>query len=325
MIYPNYECYIFCQWLLNSEYQRFSSARVQLISLIRNAANAGTPVSLHNWNQFVSVTGIYWQPFQVYYKLQPIVTAGTTYDPLTTAWLATVASPSIQTIYAVDTFFKQLRNDGNLLLDYLFLFAQDIQANANISLINPALYSATPHNSPTWAANLGYTGNGSNMYLSSNFNVSTNSSHYQLNSSMYGYYGRLNTTAGTKSSMGASDAANAALFIPNTGTSTFVGYMNSAASFSTTNRPTQGLLVYQRTSATSVTFSINGSTSFIGTNASTALPTTTDFFLAANNNGPAAFFDTNQVTCAFRGNGAINMVLFNSAVNTLMLNLGAHY
>ena len=62
-----------------------------------------------------------------------------------------------------------------------------------------------------------------------------------------------------------------------------------------------------------------------GTSASTVLSTNNDYILAYNNAGTPTGYAINQIACAYKGSGNINPVTFNSAVNLLMTNLGAHY
>ena len=101
-----------------------------------------------------------------------IVLDGVTLLPETKSWLAVLPSrPSAQVINAVNTFIRTCIADGNWqLLDRFWLFAQDIQANAVYSIVNPTSTACTQVNSPTWTQYQGYTGNGSNMYLNTNLN-----------------------------------------------------------------------------------------------------------------------------------------------------------
>jgi hypothetical protein len=231
----------------------------------------------------------------------------------------------LQTIYSVDVFFKQLRADGNLAIDYLFLFAQDQQANARISLFNPTLYNATEHNTPTWTANQGYTGNGSNMYLSLNFIDNTNGVNFASNNASMGCY--LRQSVGTTNKINFGTYAGNSTYI----SATFItGIFYANIQSSTYNSSigsvgTQGLFTSVRTGSTATQQWVNGLQVKTGTDASTGLNNIQDYVLAGNNGGTPAYYDTNQNAMIYKGSGALKQNLLNSAINLLMTNLGAHY
>ncbi len=54
-LYPNNECYLFCQWVLTSNYIRLTPGRSTVINNVSAAALAGTSVSQHTWNTFVNI------------------------------------------------------------------------------------------------------------------------------------------------------------------------------------------------------------------------------------------------------------------------------
>jgi hypothetical protein len=325
MIYPNYPCYLYCQWLLNSSYQRFSVSQTALINTISTAALAGSSVTTAQYNLFLYYTSPYYRTYEQWLAQQPATALPGSLDSLTTAWLASVTSPAAITTYAVDAFFKQLRADGNLALDYFFLFAQDNQANSRISIINPTLYSVTEHASPTWTSFRGYTGNASNMYLQANFNSSANGVNYTTNSGMFGVYARLLVAAGSKNVCGTNDNTyNEQLGLNNGGGVTYYS-SNNGLFPSTPYSNTQGLFVCNRTASNSFSLVRNGVVLATNSGVATGLCSKNDTFLAYNNNGSIQDFDNNQIACSFKGSGSINQVTFNSAVNLLMTNIGAHY
>jgi hypothetical protein len=106
-------------------------------------------------------------------------------DSATTAWIAAVVaaggsvSSGRQTI--VDDLIAGLKADGVWSkLDRLWLTATENTQSALIDLV--ATSTATPVNSPTFAANLGYTGsNASNKYIDSNLANNSGTGNYSLN------------------------------------------------------------------------------------------------------------------------------------------------
>ena len=63
MIYPNTDTAIFCDWLENSSYYRYSTSRVNLIAIIKAAAVGGTSVTMAQWNDFIRITGFNYPAF----------------------------------------------------------------------------------------------------------------------------------------------------------------------------------------------------------------------------------------------------------------------
>lgn len=79
--------------------------------------------------------------------------------------------------YLVDTLVRRLKISGVWYkLDAFYVFAATDSISALINWINPGTYNATLTNAPTFTANRGYTGNGSNAFIDSNFNPTTASS-----------------------------------------------------------------------------------------------------------------------------------------------------
>lgn len=69
MIYPNYLNIGFCDWLLNSSYNHWSVVRIELITLISDAAIAGTSVSQNDWNNFTRVFSPFWSAYSAQINL----------------------------------------------------------------------------------------------------------------------------------------------------------------------------------------------------------------------------------------------------------------
>ena len=119
-IYPNTQCANFCTWLIANSNIRLTPARKIQVQNVQTAANTGGYVTQLYFESFVAYTNRFYQQYMQYITQYPAAPQPTSYDAMTIAWLAVVSSPSQQTIYSVDAFFKQLRADGNLLLDYFF-------------------------------------------------------------------------------------------------------------------------------------------------------------------------------------------------------------
>lgn len=241
----------------------------------------------------------------------------------TKAWLAVLPSrPSQKTITAVNNFIRTCKADGNwTLLDRFWLYAQDKQVNVVYSIVNPTSTPCTEVNSPTWTQYQGYTGNGTNMYLNTNYIPSTNGVQYTLNSSSCGVYSRTNSsiaaydigaTNGTNATaMACKWSDNLAYFSINANTSVSVGVTNSLGLFSSSRVSATSLIGYQ-----------NGSNIVSGSPASVSVPTVSCFVLARNVSGVASNFSSRQISIAFVGGGGIDQLKFYNAVQTLKSQIG---
>lgn len=64
-IVPTAQTIQLCDWMLNSNYYRFSTARQNAITAIRTAALAGSSVTEHDWNQFIYIATPIISPYQL--------------------------------------------------------------------------------------------------------------------------------------------------------------------------------------------------------------------------------------------------------------------
>jgi len=324
-IYPNTQCAAYCAWILANSNIRVTTARKIQIQTIQTAANTGGYVTQLYYEEFIAYTSQWYLQYQQYIAQQPQPVPNSL-DALTTAWLGALSTtPAQQTLYSVDAFFKQLRADGNLAIDCCYVFAQDNQANANISIINTTTFTAVPTGSPVWTANNGYTTNGSSNYIKTGFTPSTSGTNFTLNSATVAYYTRTNIGYQAGVDFGAYDGSN---FLESYSAYTGVGmgsYINGLAGLVTANSGTQGLFSHVRTNSTTVQQWINGTQLATGTKSSGALTTLQTYLGCRNDMGTPDTYATNQYSLLLIGSGSLNMVTLNSAVNLLMTNLGAHY
>lgn len=101
--------------------------------------------------------------------------------------------PSLQFKEAINKLVLSLKASGNWnKLDRFWIHATEQQQHAKISLIQPESTVITEVNSPSWVFEQGYTGNGTNSYLDTNFNPSLQASHFVLNNGSVFYYSRTN-------------------------------------------------------------------------------------------------------------------------------------
>lgn len=127
----------------------------------------------------------------------PLIGMGAaSFDSATTAWAAAVVSAG-GTVSGgrktlVDNLIVGLKADGVWSkMDRIWLYAAENSQSALIDLVNLGVTSL--NNSPTFTADSGYTGNGSDAYLITDFNAATASSpkHVQDDS----HWGHWNNTS----------------------------------------------------------------------------------------------------------------------------------
>ena len=197
-------------------------------------------------------------------------------------------------------------------LDAFWGFCTESQANAVLNWVSTS-FSITEMNSPAWAANKGYFGNGVTMYLKTGFTPSSGTHLFTQNSASVSVYYRRIQSNSTVIQMGCSDGTNqirvqTKLFSANgvVNGSNLLAYSNSTALFN------QHALVSRRASADTTLYNDaavgDNRTNFF----STGLPTKEIYILCWNNNGTAANFGADEISIAHIGSGltdtdAVNM------------------
>ncbi len=232
--------------------------------------------------------------------VQPIVL-----DIATLAWVAAVianggtVSASRKSI--VDDLIAGLKADGLFTkLDRLWLFAAENEPSALTDIIADAL--ATNVNTTTFTTDRGYTGNGSSMYIDSNFNASTATSpHFLQDSACFFAW---NNTAGVDSGgfagFAASDNTTRIDLEDNTFFFTFCE-INAAggAGISIASTGATGLWLVNRTSAGASTLDVNASLFASGAGSSTA-PANRNFVALS---GGTLGYSNHQASCLGFGGG----------------------
>lgn len=98
------------------------------------------------------------------------------YDPDAVLYFNQLSpSPSIAFKAAVNRFIVGQKSGTNNFTKFVrfIIHASEYQQHARVCLKNPTATELTEVNTPTWTQWQGYTGNGTNMYLNLNFNLSS--------------------------------------------------------------------------------------------------------------------------------------------------------
>ena len=245
------------------------------------------------------------------------------YMPETYAYLSQLTTqPSALWTGALNNFIRQLIIDGNWqLLDRLWIFAADNQQNARVSIVNPTSTPVTEVGSPTWTKDVGYTGNGSSMYLNTNYNPTSNGVNFVLNNACMGIY-----TSGADTlnnfNIGAwnNSSFDGLSYLNINGTNGQYGLnLNSGGNGDAHSvGASTGLQVVTNAASGTNAQYFNGS--LISTN--TAYPTillNADLFVfCANEYGTTDDYSNATVGMAFLGSGSINQLKLYNAWNTFL-------
>jgi hypothetical protein len=212
-------------------------------------------------------------------------------------------------------------------LDRLWIFAQATEALALVDLVASA--TATAVNSPTFTANRGYAGNGSTSYVDSNYNPSTQGTHFQLNSASLSIWS--NTSRGPNSvvvATGAYDGTSIAdlwLYGDSGGTTGVLLRLNrDTAGLTKLNSTSQGFFTTNRSTSTASQAYYNGASLGSDATVSTAVPNNTMFICARHDVGAGSQFSTDQICCAAIGGSlsSTDVLNFYNRLRTYMTAVG---
>lgn len=254
-------------------------------------------------------------------------------DAVTVAWLAQLttsfgSNPSSAFIAALNTMIAGMRTDGNLtLLDRFWIFAQEVQGYARVSIVNPGSTQIIEVNTPTFTVNQGYTGNGTNRYLNTGFNYSTHAVNTLRNSISHGIYVTTNV-AEAKFDAGYSSAATDNIVASRYSDGRIYGSANnSSGAPNVVNASSLGMTSARRTStATGGQAFRNGAQVATLVDADNALRNTIDLVFAYNSSAigtviPNAF-SSKRIAMRFIGSGGINQATFYSRFQTFATAIG---
>lgn len=228
-------------------------------------------------------------------------------DPDAAQWRSTVrvagASVSDTQAKRVSQLVKALKTSGVWsALDRLWLFAAENPTQALLDV--KARATATAVNSPAFTGGRGYKGSHLSAYINSNFNPTTASGpNYTRNSCCYGCWVE---TPESAPSVGyrimGNDETNYGEFA--VGASTYSITIQSPAGFGTTIPSTSiGSITATRPGANNFRAFLNGIFDSNANAASTVVPNSNFYILAANNNGTPYQQSDTRLAAAWIGGG----------------------
>ncbi len=224
---------------------------------------------------------------------------------------------------AWSAFVKTLVDSGDWNeLDLLLIFASHINndSEALIDWINPEGDKASLINSPTFTKNEGFTGNGSNAYINTNYNPSVDGVKYSQNSASLGIYCRTNVQESIFD-FGLSASSKTYGQLRNA-SGNYLFRINDSSNLSGVNSDSRGMYILKRTGATARE-AYKNKVSLGSDSASSSGVANLDFYvLSLNNNGSPTGYSTKQIAMFFAGSANINVDTITDAFETAMDALG---
>lgn len=222
----------------------------------------------------------------------------TVYDAMTTPPSAAVAT-------AQNVMVKALVDGGVWAkTDYMLLLAQETNddSEALINWVNPGTNDATLVNAPAFVSLEGFTGNGVDSYINTNFNETTDATYYALNDSAFAFYCRTDKTE-ISAEMGAERGAGGRTYLlTRYATDDQILNMNSSGlSGVDTGTDSSGMFICQRTASNALAAYRNKVEQFSGSTASGILPNYDWSVCGVNDDGTTDQLSTRQVSFAWIG------------------------
>lgn len=250
---------------------------------------------------------------------------GLAIGPYTSAFLSEVTSRggslTDNELTYLSTFEASIGSDMSEF-DRLWIHGLSNNIAARTSFVNPTSTIITAVNSPIFTANQGYSGNYSNMYLNTNYNLTSNSVKLTLNSASAFLYSRSNV-ANDSADMGAVTTAPLALtqILTRGALNNIVGDINANDNTGTTSTDSRGFFSAVRNSAATNQIYKNGALIASGVRLS-RLPDINLYLLCRNLNGNPNFFAGRELSLSGVGSSSINQLNFYNAVQALGTSIG---
>lgn len=258
-------------------------------------------------------------------------------DPSTKAYVNAVASNGgTLSRYAkyklINPLVKDLKRSGIFnYLDRFYLLANESSIPALVSIVNPTASIATAVNTPTFTQWRGYTGNGTNSYLNSNYSLQTHTVQMSGPCMSYGFYSRTNPAPGFKIDLGAYNGGTVFWQVDtyDNGTTQPLGLYtsmyeaNSNAGQSTLNFGSSIGFFAASANATAGKQYINGTNTFNYVRPiSGTIGNLNAYILARNSNGTASAFSNRQLSVVFWGSCNVDQVLLYGVVQRVQSKIG---
>lgn len=242
------------------------------------------------------------------------------------ARFTTPPTPSRKII--INNYIKALISSGVWQkFDALYVMAAADSQAARRNWVQDA-FNLTGISSPTFSTDLGYSGNGTTSYLTTNFSPSTNGVQYLLNSAHLSAYNRTSRTSNANTALIGANGVGAIVFTASNifpkASGNLIGELNANGG-SGTNANAQGFYVVRRSASNAVAVFKNNTKSYTTSVVSVGRPAYDIFILAENSPSGALYKSTDQIAMASIGASLTDQEIsaFTSATEAYMDALGA--
>lgn len=260
-----------------------------------------------------------------YSNILYVKTTNTYSETLTTRMsVAGNAAPAFnKSVYALG--IKKLVDNGIFSQsDFFNLFSAHGEVSALLNWISTS-FNSNKGGTPTFTANRGYKGNGTNGYIRTAYNPFANHVNLLENNGTVSVFTLDHTTENPALFEANSDSyAKRILINPKNASNVYsVKYNNSTLTTGTPPTNTIGLHTLVRTSSTAFSYYFNGVLVNSFTNTSAGLPNGDFYALASELSGTVSTFSTRQVAMIFAGSGSVTpLSLYNSISEMMMVSTG---
>jgi len=218
---------------------------------------------------------------------------------------------------AVNTFLNSIQKEE---FDRLWIHGLSNETAARVSIINPTSTPITNVNSTTFTAGEGFQGNGTTMYLDTNYNPAVDGVKYTLNSASFGVYS-LTSASYASDEIGATNGASISVIDTNYLGSSYT-LVNSSTGAVFANGDGSGFFAAERINNTSESIYINGVSLNTSVSNSISLINFNFYIFARNNSGTSINYSPRKIAFTSIGSGAIDQSSFYTATQTLGTTLG---
>lgn len=241
---------------------------------------------------------------------------------------AMTTKPSDARKTLINDLIEGLKTDGIWAgLDCFWMMACHINDNgeAQINWKNPGTFDCTNVHATAYEVDRGYTGDGANDYLNTNYNPSTDGINYSLDDASFGAYIRTNVLE-NKADMGIAIVADNIILYSyhTTGPQTYIR-INDNTYINVAQANSLGFYIVTRiANNNSLAYKNKTNIADVVSN-STAIPNSEMFLFAYNNGTVASALSTKQIAAAFVGGGMTqtNVNNFTDRLETFMDAIGA--
>jgi len=225
----------------------------------------------------------------------------------------------------INDLVKGLKDDGIWSkLDFLYLLASHAENSSLLNWINPGTFDATNVHETAFEVDRGYTGDGANDYLDTNWNPNSDGINYTLNYASLGAYVRSISLSGVQD-MGGNDGTTTSFVIFHNSTTGDRAYINAAIHTTFTGIAREpGFKICFRDNNSTAGLIMNGDR-WANENYSVSIPNANFYLLCVNSIGTPFNFTDRQMSAAFAGAGLTEAqgIAFTNRIETFMDAIGA--